>query len=218
MFFTFFPSNEFRKNMSDAGQRVTRCLFWLSRQDRDFASFSLVPRDEIEIFSQNLRVRDEIEIFVHWISGFETRSRFSVIWSRNSRRDRDFSMKFFLPCDIQNCIFLYTTNTYSWIRKSPKYVFHVDSKKSVLLLLLQPLLLQIIIEEVELLFARSIVSLALSLLDDSLHQAKCVLLASLCNLVLAVPLERLQELPILLQHDQLLDLWWCKASPKWKNY
>ena len=89
-------------------------------------------RDEIEIllpsvscletrsrfFSQNLRVRDEIEIFVHWISGFETRSRFSVIWSRNSRRDRDFSMKFFLPCDIQNCIFLYTTNTYSWIRKS----------------------------------------------------------------------------------------------------
>ena len=99
-------------------QRVARCLFWLSRRDRDFASFSLVPRDEIEIFSQNLRVRDEIEIFVHWISGFETRSRFSVIWSRNSRRDRDFSMKFFLPCDIQNCIFLYTTNTYSWIRKS----------------------------------------------------------------------------------------------------
>ena len=47
----------------------------------------------------------------------------------------------------------------------------------MLLLLLQPLLLQIIIEEVELLFARSIVSLALSLLDDSLHQAKWVLLA-----------------------------------------
>ena len=81
------------------------------------------------------------------------------------------------------------------------YFIMLILKKSVLLL--QPLLLQIIIEEVELLFARSIVSLALSLLDDSLHQAKCVLLASLCNLVLAVPLERLQELPILLQHDQL---------------
>ena len=104
--------------LSTVYQRVARCLFWLSRRDRDFASFSLVPRDEIKIFSQNLRVRDEIEIFVHWISGFETRSRFSVIWSRNSRQDRDFSTTFFLPCDIQNCIFLYTTNTYSWIRKS----------------------------------------------------------------------------------------------------
>ena len=84
--------------------------------------------------------------------------------------------------------------------------FMLTVKKSVLLLLLQPLLLQIIIEEVKLLFVRRIVSLALSLLDDGLHQAKCVLLASLSNLVLAVPLERLQELPILLQHDQLLDL------------
>ena len=55
------------------------------------------------------------------------------------------------------------------------YFIMLILKKSVLLL--QPLLLQIIIEEVELLFARSIVSLALSLLDDSLHQAKCVLLA-----------------------------------------
>ena len=35
-------------------QRVARCLFWLSRRDRDFASFSLVPRDETEICSIKL--------------------------------------------------------------------------------------------------------------------------------------------------------------------
>ena len=35
-------------------QRLTRCHFWFLRQDRDFASFSLVPRDETEICSIKL--------------------------------------------------------------------------------------------------------------------------------------------------------------------
>ena len=59
-------TRENKRFFAALAQRVARCLFWLSRRDRDFASFSLVPRDKIEIF-------------VHWISGFETRSRFSVI-------------------------------------------------------------------------------------------------------------------------------------------
>ena len=31
-------------------QRVTRCIFQISRRDQDFVSFSLVPRNEIENF------------------------------------------------------------------------------------------------------------------------------------------------------------------------
>ena len=59
-------------------QRVTtRCLFLLSRRDRYFVSFSLETRTRI--FLLNLMVRDEIENFVHLISGFEKRSRISVI-------------------------------------------------------------------------------------------------------------------------------------------
>ena len=74
--------------------------------------------------SLNLRLRDEIENFCHLISKFETRSRI-------------FNENFYLSCDIWNCIFLYSTNTYFWIRKSPKYVFHhvLILNKSVLLLL-----------------------------------------------------------------------------------
>ena len=40
----------------------------------------------------NLEPRDEIENFVHRISGLETRSRILFPKSRNSRRDRDFSI------------------------------------------------------------------------------------------------------------------------------
>ena len=40
----------------------------------------------------NLEPRDEIENFVHRISGLETRSRILFLKSRNSRRDRDFSI------------------------------------------------------------------------------------------------------------------------------
>ena len=41
-----------------------------------------------------------------------------------------FNENFYLSCDIWNCIFLYSTNTYFWIRKSPKHVFHhVDTKQ-----------------------------------------------------------------------------------------
>ena len=50
-------------------------------RDRDF--YLPIMWFEIEIF--------EIEIFHHWISCFETRSRFFIIESRSSRRDREFS-------------------------------------------------------------------------------------------------------------------------------
>ena len=40
----------------------------------------------------NLEPRDEIENFVHRISGLETRLRSLFLKSRNSRRDRDFSI------------------------------------------------------------------------------------------------------------------------------
>ena len=40
----------------------------------------------------NLEPRDKIENFVHRISGLETRSRILFPKSRNSRRDRDFSI------------------------------------------------------------------------------------------------------------------------------
>ena len=56
-----------------------------------FPSVSFLETRTI-IFSLNLRVWDKIENFVHF-SGFETRSRISVIKSWNSRQDRDYSIK-----------------------------------------------------------------------------------------------------------------------------
>ena len=38
-----------QSNFASSRQTLTRCLIWLLRRDRDFVSFSLVPRDENEI-------------------------------------------------------------------------------------------------------------------------------------------------------------------------
>ena len=59
------------------GQSMTRCLFQLSRRDREFLPFSLMLRDEIENFFPS-------------VSCFETRSRISSLRSHASRRDREF--------------------------------------------------------------------------------------------------------------------------------
>ena len=61
----------------DCPQSIARCIFQLSRRDREFLSFSLMLQNEIENFCLS-------------VSCFETRSRFSVFWSRASRRDREF--------------------------------------------------------------------------------------------------------------------------------
>ena len=128
-------SSEISCNFIAVNQTLTRCLIWLSRRDRDFVSFSLVPRDENEILfiqSQgsrrdrefcllNLRLRDEIENFCHLILKFETRSRI-------------FNENFYLLCDIKIVSFLF--NKYIlWIRKLSKYLSHqciVDMYKQIL--------------------------------------------------------------------------------------
>ena len=58
-------------------QSMTRCLFQLSRRDRELLPFSLMLRDEIENFFPS-------------VSCFETRSRISSLRSHASRRDREF--------------------------------------------------------------------------------------------------------------------------------
>ena len=58
-------------------QGIARCLFQLSRQDREFLPFSLMLRDEIENFFPS-------------VSCFETRSRISSLRSHAPRRDREF--------------------------------------------------------------------------------------------------------------------------------
>ena len=78
-----------------------RYRFQLSRRDRDFTSLSCGSRSRFLPPYHVVRDRDrdfylsimwfEIEIFHHWISCFETRSRFFIIESRSSRRDREFS-------------------------------------------------------------------------------------------------------------------------------
>ena len=79
-----------------------------SRRDREFLSFSLMLRDEIENFFLSVscfETRSRISVFqsrasrqarefVHLISGFETRPRNSVISSQASRRERDFFLAF----------------------------------------------------------------------------------------------------------------------------
>ena len=57
--------------------RISSFQSHASRRDREFLSFSLVLRDEIENFCLS-------------VSCFETRSRISVFRSRASRRDREF--------------------------------------------------------------------------------------------------------------------------------
>ena len=63
--------------MRGSGQSIARCIFQLSRRDREFLPFSLMLRDEIENFFLS-------------VSGFETRSRFFSFQSQASRRDREF--------------------------------------------------------------------------------------------------------------------------------
>ena len=57
--------------------RISSFQSHASRREREFLSFSLVLRDEIENFCLS-------------VSCFETRSRISVFRSRASRRDREF--------------------------------------------------------------------------------------------------------------------------------
>ena len=82
-----------------------------SRREREF--FHLISGFETRsrVLFASSRPREKIENFCHLISKFETRSRI-------------FNENFYLSCDIWNCILLYSTNTYFWIRKSPKHVFH----------------------------------------------------------------------------------------------
>ena len=58
-------------------QSIARCIFQLSRRDRELLPFSLMLRDEIENFFLS-------------VSCFETRSRISSLQSHVSRRDREF--------------------------------------------------------------------------------------------------------------------------------
>ena len=102
-------------------------------------------RDEIEILLPSVSCLETRSRFFHKISGFETRSIFLFTESQASRRDRDFlsfnleirdkienfQWNVYLSCVIQNCIFLYSTNTYFWIRKSPKYAFHHVNTKQI---------------------------------------------------------------------------------------
>ena len=60
---------------------MTRCLFQLSRRDRELLPFSLMLRDEIENFFPS-------------VSCFETRSRISSLRSHAPRRDREFLSSF----------------------------------------------------------------------------------------------------------------------------
>jgi hypothetical protein len=112
-------------------QSIARCIFQLSRRDREYLPFSLMLRDKIENFclsvscfetrsrisvfqshasrrdreflSFSLMLRDEIENFCLSVSCFETRSRVSVFWSRASRRDREFlSFSLMLRDEVDN--------------------------------------------------------------------------------------------------------------------
>ena len=63
--------------------RISSFQSHASRQDREFLSYGLV-------------LRDEIENFCLMVSCFETRSRIYVFWSHASRRERDFLCSCFL--------------------------------------------------------------------------------------------------------------------------
>ena len=65
---------------------------WKCETDIDEMPNLTFKRDR-EFFPFSLRPRDEIENIVILISEFDTRSKISVIQSRDSRQDREFSIK-----------------------------------------------------------------------------------------------------------------------------
>ena len=88
----------------ETGSRISVLQSRVARRDREFISFSLMLRDEIEIFFLSVscfETRTGISLFqscasrqarefFNLISGFETRARNSFISSQFSRRELDF--------------------------------------------------------------------------------------------------------------------------------
>ena len=71
-------------------QSIARCIFQLSRRDREFLPFSLMLRDETENFCLSVSCFDEIEIFCLSVSCFKARARFFPSVSCFETRTRIF--------------------------------------------------------------------------------------------------------------------------------
>ena len=109
-------SSEMLISAFETGSRISVFQSRASRREREFLSFSLMLRDENEIFFLSVscfetrtgislfksRASRQAREFFNLISGYETRSRNSVISSQFSRHERDFWLfhENFLPFNI----------------------------------------------------------------------------------------------------------------------
>ena len=111
----------------ETGSRISVFQSRVARRDREFLSFSIMLRDEIEIFFLSVscfetrtgisffqsRASRQAREFVHLISGFEMRARNSVISSQFLRRERDFEDEEVYPW------FLLRNPHFTWWLSSP---------------------------------------------------------------------------------------------------
>ena len=148
-------SSEMLISAFETGSRISVFQSRASRREREFLSFSLMLRDENEIFFLSVscfetrtgisffqsRASRQAREFVHLISGFEMRARNSVISSQFSRRERDFEDEEVYPW------FLLRNPHFTWWFSSPllsvcnSFLFFFSRMKvKVVYLRVQPML------------------------------------------------------------------------------